>query len=355
MTTNNNCFTKKDTYITKGCAILLLLFHHLFYDDLLVNNESYIIYLFPRITKLLCKYGYICIFIFATLTGYGLYKKKEMSLRELIIKNETKLLSTFVLNYLLCSIIYIVVNNNGLLSYINIYGDYNAICKIAQIAIDMLGFSEIFHTKTINASWWYMSGAHLIIIILPILIKINEKLKTQNIFFVLLLIYCGSHFHDSSPLCCCILAAYIGYLLGESNYFYRISNSFQSKTICILLNFLMPVMCVFLMEKLSGYFLFACFGGVSFMTITYLLLNKQGIISFVLEKLGKVSNVMYMSHVFIISLVITISRAIYSLKYAILIYAISCIIIYFFSLFSVYINKKIQFDKIINRVINKIL
>lgn len=72
-------FDKRQTNIAKGVAVLLLLWHHLFYNDpknygkfisvLNINNVP-----IECLIAILCK---ICVAIFVFLSGYGLFRSYE--------------------------------------------------------------------------------------------------------------------------------------------------------------------------------------------------------------------------------------------------------------------------------------
>ncbi len=69
-------FTKRNTEIVKGAAILLMLFHHLFgFPEWLTDGASYIG--FPlranTLEYVIGKFGHICVALFAFITGYGMY------------------------------------------------------------------------------------------------------------------------------------------------------------------------------------------------------------------------------------------------------------------------------------------
>lgn len=85
-----NYFTKEDTKIIKGIAIILMLIHHLWgFPDRIIGGElKHILNIDGKsIISLIGAYGKICVSIFFFLGGYGIYmnaKKKNFDLLEKI-------------------------------------------------------------------------------------------------------------------------------------------------------------------------------------------------------------------------------------------------------------------------------
>ena len=82
-------FDKRQTNIAKGVAVLLLLWHHLFYN----NPKSYGKFISVlNINKVpvesviadLCK---VCVAVFLLLSGYGLYRSYQNFCNETIVNN----------------------------------------------------------------------------------------------------------------------------------------------------------------------------------------------------------------------------------------------------------------------------
>lgn len=357
-------FSKQDTLITKGIATILLIFHHLFYDDFFVSEVDKLNYnyLLTPISSLLCKYGYVCVFIFSCLSGYAIYKKieSEQDYKKVVIKYETNLLFSFISVYIVCCILWFLNINdggNGIIEYWNSYGDYSIITKLFMIVIDMLGCADLFGSKTINPSWWYMGAAHLIILILPIFIKFNEKYETKYTIFIILLAF-SSFISEKSidtkyvAIICCVLSSYIGYILSSSNYFQYIYNHKYISTILSIIIFLFSI---FISDRFGGYLSFGVFGGIAFMTLTFCIVNKLFFIKRFLAKIGEKSNIIYMSHVFFISKIECISYLIKNVKSAVLAFFITVSICYLFSWLMHKILKSRNILSLKNSIINTIL
>lgn len=150
---------KNQTIELKGIAVLLLLFHHFFYNSnvVLVND--------------IARYSKITVGIFVFLSGYGLsasYSNYTNSSCAFFLKNIKKLYTSY------CPVFFISILIGYLLNLRNIYLLYNG--NILKIVFDFFGISYLVYGETFNATWWYMS----LIIILYLIHNIF-----YNIFFVL--------------------------------------------------------------------------------------------------------------------------------------------------------------------------
>lgn len=67
-------FTKSDTSVMKGVAIILMLIHHLFYSDELIRKCTLILPYEDKLLLLFSSLSKVCVAIFVLISGYGLYK-----------------------------------------------------------------------------------------------------------------------------------------------------------------------------------------------------------------------------------------------------------------------------------------
>ncbi len=319
----NKGFTKQHSNVTKGLAIILLLFHHVFYDQFVLGNSNVQVFLFQPISEVLCRYGYICIFVFATISGYGISKSMEKNdddIRKTIIDREINLLGTFIPVFIISSILYILFNKDGINTYLITYGlgQYNAISIAARIFISMMGLSKIFHVPDFNATWWYMSAAHIIILVLPLLIKIAKKCDLKYIPLIILAGYCAYSKAEYPPLSCCLLASYVGFCLSDSKIF-NMELDITKKILVLISSVFVILISVCLLETLSGYFVFA-FLGITFMLIVKYCMPK--LLYRPLEVIGRYSDVIFMVHTLFVSLIEMTSSLVSGFKYAVLSYGL---------------------------------
>lgn len=164
--------TKNSSIELKGIAVLLLLFHHFFYNiDI-------------NIIKKLINYSKLTVGIFIFLSGYGLcasYSNFKESYIKFFIKNLKKLYKTFIFIFIFSVLIGSITNLRTLATVYN--------NDLKDIALDLFGLLYLFKGKSFNITWWYMS---LIIIlylffgVIHMILKKNFTLKERLIIFFFL-------------------------------------------------------------------------------------------------------------------------------------------------------------------------
>ena len=128
-------FSKTETLKAKGIAILLLLFHHLFYSVEHIRVSGVICRIIDENTLLIiANNARVCVWIFVFLSAYGLSVKFKQSLNqpEVFLWNQTvKLLVPYqfvlLLTWIICQLfcpekgLYVFCKENGLL---NLFTDF---------------------------------------------------------------------------------------------------------------------------------------------------------------------------------------------------------------------------------------
>lgn len=173
-------FTKRDTNICKGAAILMMLFHHLFndYGEYAGHPVNYWPLTGDQTTLLACLCGG-CVTIFVFLSGYGLacsydtrFGDREPNGEEMtgfIGVRCLRLLERYWFVFLLALLASPLGRTPA-----QVYG---ASLKPALVyfAIDFCGLSFMFGTPTLNPTWWYLSLALYIIIFMPFLMRAAKR------------------------------------------------------------------------------------------------------------------------------------------------------------------------------------
>ena len=181
-------FSKDDTSLIKGIAILFMLFYHLFETYERVTSLG-VIYAPLSIDSflMLSGFGNICVAVFAFLSAYGISKKllalESVSLRDwykVCVKRYLKLLVGFVCIYASVNLLWF-----SKFDYVKLYGNgwQGLLCGI----LDALGLAQIAGTPTLCGTWWYMEIAILIIFITPILLKVVKSMGNYSIIVGVLL------------------------------------------------------------------------------------------------------------------------------------------------------------------------
>jgi len=181
-------FTKEDTLVVKGFAILSLLFYHLFqhYErvtGMQVDYRPFSLETFLTISG----FGNICVAVFAFLSAYGITKgimaQQDKHLQILYKKacgRYLKLTANFVAMFASVNLLWF-----SKFDYIKLYG--NGWQGILYGMLDALGLAGTFKTPTINDTWWYMELAILIIFVAPLLYFVAKKMGNYTILLAVLL------------------------------------------------------------------------------------------------------------------------------------------------------------------------
>ena len=161
--------TKDDSQAVKGIAIWLMLFHHLFYKTEQAQGMSVEFLLDADIVMSLAVFAKICVSLFVFITAYGLaIKYKELGrgvsthITKITIKRYFGLMFPFQLIF---ALVQIICNIVGIQTFAEVYGIGNE--KVLYFLFDALGLANCLGTPTLNATWWYMSLALLLIFIMP--------------------------------------------------------------------------------------------------------------------------------------------------------------------------------------------
>lgn len=164
-------FKKEDTLKVKGIAILLLLFHHLFYSSQRIESNGIVFHILSQNTvQQIAVAARICVWIFLFLSAYGLtcqFYIKKQSISIFTFSSWFSLMKSFWF-------VYIVVFASSFLLFSNpieIYGR-NPI----YLLLDFFGFADLFGTPMLSNVWWYMCLTQILILILPVLIYAGEKI-----------------------------------------------------------------------------------------------------------------------------------------------------------------------------------
>lgn len=171
-------FTKEDTLAMKGIAILILLFHHCFlererYEGFTVSfapfTEDGVLYL--------AAFSKVCVGIFVFLSAYGLTvsmrkycEDNSGRISTMVMRRLWRLLTGFWPAYFLCVVGTLLLGPEKL----EVYGD--GALRFVYGFLDAMGLSRILGTPMLIQTWWYMSLAIMQIFLMPILIKVYNKM-----------------------------------------------------------------------------------------------------------------------------------------------------------------------------------
>lgn len=167
--------TKDQSLQVKGMAILLLMFHHLFYQ-----SSRYAPYqISPRFLSAE-QFTYVaytcrtCVWVFAFISAYGiatLYETKKVDRTNIcpfIYQRYISLMSGFWFIYPLIFLFAWVAQKHPFQTYQS---------SILVMLPDVLGLSDFFQTPTLGGVWWYMTFAQVLILSVPVLIYMGRRLS----------------------------------------------------------------------------------------------------------------------------------------------------------------------------------
>lgn len=179
-------FTREDTKVLKGLAIILMLLFHLWaFPDRIVGEGVKTFLLPPSLIVYIGKMGHICVPMFLFLGGYGTYKIYEggnFSITKRLLKvyfSYWKIFCIFVpIGYIFCS-------NQPIYC-----SDYNICTRFLEfdfkrLLLNLLGLFK--NTQAFNSEWWFLFLYAMYILTFPIVIKIiHLNNKYLNCFILLI-------------------------------------------------------------------------------------------------------------------------------------------------------------------------
>ncbi len=179
-------FSKDDTLAIKGVAILFLLQYHNFYP--LDKFENYNVSFFPFKMETVIpftKFMKICVAMFGFLSAYGLtlslkkygeeYSLSGKQYSEYLKKRLTKLMWGYWFVFIFSSLLCVVIKPERFSVYFEEEGIRGAVIGVFCIISDFLGLASVMNTPTLCGTWWYMSLAIFIVLIVPFIARLNKN------------------------------------------------------------------------------------------------------------------------------------------------------------------------------------
>lgn len=332
-------FTKDNTLALKGIAILLMTWGHLFSYVPLVNYSVDLSSLkwyssnFSLISFLsgTCR---ICVIIFAFLSAYayeaGLEKRSE---GRYAIYKIIKLQLFFVPMFLISCLIVWIKNNNLL---IECYGEGKL--GIINFCIDGLGIRDYLGTPTFNSTWWYISFAYLLILIVP---TWSIWYRREKILALLLPLALSAYLIQdnnsfNSWMLSDLIIIPIGIMFADENLFEKIANlkllqpPVINKILKLFLYGLVTIFSLYIRKKYNFVYITDPALAVIVAVVYYEYIAKVKWLNILLMFLGKYSRDMWLCQVAV--LLIALQNNIYKLGYPILIFIVAVLVTLFVSI-----------------------
>ena len=155
--------SRRDTTILKGLAVLLMLFHHLFYDVSAAPlfDEPVAGHHWVALFSQQCK---VCVAIFVFLSGYGLAKSYKGTIRKYFAHRFVKL----YFNYWLIWLLFVPV---GIIFFGRTFQVVYQTHIPAHLVIDLCGLSTACGFVGYNPTWWFYSCIVILYALYPLIHK----------------------------------------------------------------------------------------------------------------------------------------------------------------------------------------
>lgn len=337
-------FTIQETNIAKGVACMLLLFHHLFYNE--SKFELFWHLTNPPLISTAATLGKVCVAMFLLLSGYGMVKSAEFDGKvgvKFTLRHLTKLMMQFWFIYILFVPLGFVFGRSPL----DIYGI--GIKGIIKAVIDFLGISNIMNTPTMNATWWFMGCIIVLYIGFPILYRaMKNKPYITLVISLLICLFSNGNSRWFHAILVWIFPFVSGMFLAEKDL---INKFFQRKPLIQVLSVIVFFIVSLVIRKIVG-IRADTFFGLSIMGVWFAFFGNLKRMSSAIGFIGKHSGNIFMFHTFIYAYYF--KEIIYSLWYPPLIYVNLLLICVVVSVLIEKLKLLIRFDKFQRLAINEL-
>lgn len=302
-------FTLNDTKVCKGIAILMMLFHHTF-----LNPDRYKGYTldFSPFTESsinsFANFFKICVGIYVFLSAYGLtcsYQKWNKGNSRFLAYRYFKMMLEFYIIFIMSMVASLLINSSKW-NIQGVYGKGGIFAASWKMLIDFLGLANLFNTPTFNSTWWYMSLAIVIIVIIPLLNKLYDKFGWLVLASTSILLPAAFGIEVVS-LTRWLLCIALGIICARTNALGVIKNKYNNMPkFAKITSFIGSCAVLFIFYKLrqgilKGTFLEIWDSVIPIIVIIFIFLFISRIpgISHILVFFGEYSMIMFLTHTFI--------------------------------------------------------
>lgn len=366
-------FDKKQTQSLKGVAILIMFFHHAFIGVLQMTD--YNMSFFPislNAVNQLAAFGKICIYLFAFVSGYGLWKdysknRNDIQAGKWVLVRYIKTFQAYWFIFVL-EFIYHMVHTNFIQD--TFFANYSKAEGGFYVILNFFGLHNIFNTPSMDMAWWYMSAAIIIIALIPLIHSLAEKVGSGYLLFLYILIQTlimGTiGYNYVTSMISQISTAFIGMYAAD------LYTKKQTDLLSVGNAKIWSRVCMFLLALCSVVVCYKVYPGFNDKTIfmviqrglfplpviyfTLRYLSKVFILRDVLAFLGKYSNYMYLTHLLFYGHVyfgsFNYKTWMYSGRNFLVSYLIYVITILLLSIVIDFLKKVLFYDKGMNKLIS---
>lgn len=295
---------KRQSNMIKGCAILFMIFHHLFGNIERISYYSLSGLIVDKNTTVAIALDLkVCVALFALMTGYGLVKTYNTNniqrtyVRDLTIKRYIYLLKEPILILLIALVGTSMFKLEPSLEKIwdNIW------FGIITNAIGLAGFIDV---PWFISSWWYMSVAICFIFIFPIAYAILKKIGPVSLLFMVCFIlpYLFKINILNDGFWRYVPSFVVGMVMAEYNVFEKLE-SYADKPFKLAMAVL--VACIlywgatWIKDSFELINITQMVMASMLSVVIFMLFSKISAVSKILSLLGKYSKGMWLIHVFV--------------------------------------------------------
>ena len=168
-------FDKKQSLKVKGLAVIMLVFHHMFYSEQRIQSAGITFWLMDqKHVMIIAACMRLCVWIFAFVSAYGLtvqYQKLGDSpdgrqITGFVYKRWVSLMRPYLVVFVLTVVLFSFMGKNP----IDLFGG-NAM----GVLTGAFALSDLFGTKMPVAAWWYMCFAQILLLCIPVLNALCKK------------------------------------------------------------------------------------------------------------------------------------------------------------------------------------
>lgn len=357
-------FTKNHTLAAKGIAILFLVCYHCFSSEKrFYGAEVSFAPLSLEMGIAISKGMAICVGLFVFLSVYGMTRSMAARFENYeftpeqgglyVIRRYISVIAMFFIPFLFCQLV-------TALKGFHRYG-VGIAERIGNFFLDMLGFSDIFGTKMLVDTWWYMSLLVMITVFMPVLIRAYKNYSW--LFVVMFLVFCQVFVDLDTNMTRWLFVVPVAIVTADQNILERlrewqwVDNPVANKTLKFLVSTLV-VAGLFLLRSSGwgmsyGRFVISGILPLVFIYWGYEFIFELPIIGTILRFLGHHSADIFFVHNCIRG--IWYKDQVYSLSHAVLIFLVvmggSLILSMLFDV----IRRLVDYNSLIKKITNKVL
>lgn len=326
-------FDLRQTNISKGVAVCLLLWHHLFFNNPSMYKHFISVLTFDGIPvesmiSDMCK---VCVAIFLILSGYGLHKSYVRYLEKSSdngIRFDLKFVRYRLLKlYIPFWTVFIIFVPLGLLfgrNYDKVYSS-NPINAV----MDFFGLSYLFYgsnTNTANAAWWYMSIIVVFFSVYPLLHRFVKYSAEVALSLSFLLSFLELPVREYAIW---LMPFVFGIYISERDIFGRVTKILVTDFNRFLASLFLTVAFALIRNMTLNDIRFDFAFATAIILFTFWCTSRIPLLNKVLEEIGKKSGLIFFVHSFIYSMYF--ARYVYFFKYPVLIFLALLIMSYLVS------------------------